>query len=73
MESWNQAGQEENFKCCLVAPSMYQDYYSEQNRQKSCPRGAYVLVWMGKGGGRKVIKNEPKNICNQKNIMGQGS
>ena len=30
MVSWNQAGPEDNFKCCLVSPSMYQSYYSEK-------------------------------------------
>ena len=30
MVSWNQAGPEHNFKSCLVAPSMYQGYYSER-------------------------------------------
>ena len=30
MVSWNQAGPEDNFKCYLVSPSMYQSYYSEK-------------------------------------------
>ena len=30
MVSWNQAGPEDNFKCRLVSPSMYQSYYSEK-------------------------------------------
>lgn len=43
-------------RCCLVVPSMHQDYYNEQSRQKSCPPAAYTLGGRGhrsQGGNNK--------------------
>lgn len=59
------------FRCCLVLASSYQDYYSEQSRQKSCPCGTYILVGRGARERRKTIRNEQKTIWNENNTMGQ--